>query len=63
MLSIRRVFPSLAATRIRTGPSFAEAIQNVPAPGAERTTMGDYYPLGEYLRGPHDFKVKGCRRG
>jgi hypothetical protein len=44
-------------------PSFAEAIQNVPAPGAERATMGDYYPRGEYLRGPQDFKAKGCRRG
>ena len=44
-------------------PSFAEAIQNVPAPGAERTTMGDYYPRGEYLGGPQDFKAKGCRRG
>jgi hypothetical protein len=44
-------------------PSFAQAIQNVPAPGAELATMGDYYPRGEYLRGPRDFKAKGCRRG
>jgi hypothetical protein len=44
-------------------PSFAEAIQNVQAPGAELQTMGDYYPSGEYLRGPQDFKAKGCPRG
>ena len=30
-------------------PSFAQAIQNVPEPGAEIDTMGDYYPHGEYL--------------
>jgi hypothetical protein len=44
-------------------PSFAQAIQNVPQPGAELDTMGDYYPSGEYLAGPGDFKAKGCRRG
>ena len=44
-------------------PSFAQAIQRVPAPGAEQGTMGDYYPRGEYLAGPRDFKVKGCGRG
>jgi len=44
-------------------PSFAHAIQNVPAPGAERDVMGDYYPRGQYLAGPEEFKVKGCRRG
>jgi hypothetical protein len=44
-------------------PSFAEAIQNVPQPGAERDTMGDYYPHSEYLAGPGYFKAKGCGRG
>ena len=44
-------------------PSFAQAIQNVPEPGAELATMGDYYPQGEYLAGPSEFKPKGCRRG
>jgi hypothetical protein len=44
-------------------PSFAQAIQNVPAPGAERDAMGDYYPQGEYLVGPGDFKARGCSRG
>jgi hypothetical protein len=44
-------------------PSFAQAIQNVPEPGSEREVMGDYYPSGEYLAGPRDFKAKGCRRG
>jgi hypothetical protein len=44
-------------------PTFAQAIQNVPEPGAEAATMGDYYPSGEYLAGPDDFKAKGCRRG
>ncbi len=44
-------------------PSFAEAIQNVPQPGAEGDTMGDYYPRGEYLAGPAEFKARGCARG
>jgi hypothetical protein len=44
-------------------PSFAQAIQNVPEPGAEPAAMGDYYPSGEYLAGPADFRPKGCRRG
>jgi hypothetical protein len=44
-------------------PSFAQAIQNVPEPGMEREVMGAYYPSGEYLEGPRDFKAKGCRRG
>ena len=43
-------------------PSFAQAIQNVPEPGAEAATMGDYYPSGEYLAGPKDFKAKRCPR-
>ena len=33
------------------------------AQGAERDTMGDYYPHGEYLAGPGYFKTKGCGRG
>jgi hypothetical protein len=44
-------------------PSFAQAIQNVPEPGAELDTMGEYYPRGEYLAGPGDFSARGCRRG
>jgi hypothetical protein len=44
-------------------PSFAQAIQNVPQPGAESDTMRDYYPSGEYLADPSDFKAKGCGRG
>jgi hypothetical protein len=44
-------------------PSFAQAIQNVPQPGAESDTMGDYYPRGEYLAGPGEFKAMGCGRG
>jgi hypothetical protein len=44
-------------------PSFAQAIQNVPEPGAERDTMGDYYPRGEYLAGPGEFQTQGCVRG
>ena len=44
-------------------PSIAQAIQNVPEPGAELAVMGDYYPRGEYLAGPGDFKAKGCSRG
>jgi hypothetical protein len=43
-------------------PSFAQAIQNVPQPGAEAVTMGDYYPNAEYLAGPGEFKASGCRR-
>jgi len=43
-------------------PSFTQAIQNVPQPGAERDTMGDYYPRGEYLADPGDFKATGCAR-
>ena len=44
-------------------PSFAQAIQHVPAPGAEQATMGDYYPQSEYLASPSDFRARGCRRG
>ena len=44
-------------------PSFAQAIQNVPEPGAEQTVMGDYYPRGEYLPGPGEFKAKAWSRG
>jgi hypothetical protein len=45
------------------GPSYEQAIQNVPQPGAERDTMGDYYPRAQYLAGPGEFKAKGCGRG
>jgi hypothetical protein len=41
-------------------PSFAEAIQNVPSPGAERAVMGDYYPEGEYLPDRTAFEAQGC---
>ena len=44
-------------------PSFAQAIQNVPEPGAEGAVMGDYLPEGEYLAGPGDFNAPVCRRG
>jgi hypothetical protein len=44
-------------------PSFAQAIQNVPEPGAERDVLGDYYPRGQYLAAARDFKAKGCPRG
>jgi hypothetical protein len=44
-------------------PSFAQAIQNVPQPGAELDTMGDYYPSGEYLAGPGDFETASCPQG
>jgi hypothetical protein len=44
-------------------PSFAQAIQNVPQPGAESDTMDDYYPRGEYLTDPGYFKARGCQRG
>jgi hypothetical protein len=44
-------------------PSFAQAIQHVPAPGAEQGVMGEYYPQSEYLAGPADFKAGGCSRG
>jgi hypothetical protein len=43
--------------------SFAQAIQNVPEPGAELAVMGDYYPRGEYLADRGEFRAKGCRRG
>ena len=39
---------------------FAEAIQNVPQPGAERAVMGEYYPEGEYLADPTSFDARGC---
>jgi hypothetical protein len=41
-------------------PEFAEAIQNVPAPGAERAVMGEYYPEGEYLPDRAAFEARGC---
>jgi hypothetical protein len=39
---------------------FAEAIQNVPAPGAERAVMGEYYPDGQYLPDRTAFEASGC---
>jgi hypothetical protein len=39
---------------------FAEAIQNVPEPGAERAVMGEYYPEGEYLEDRAAFESRGC---
>jgi hypothetical protein len=41
-------------------PGFAEAIQNVPEPGAERAVMGEYYPEGEYLPDRAAFEARGC---
>jgi hypothetical protein len=41
--------------------AFAEAIQNVPAPGDERAVMGDYYPEGEYLPDRAAFEALGCQ--
>jgi hypothetical protein len=41
-------------------PGFAEAIQNVPEPGAERAVMGEYYPEGEYLEDRGAFEARGC---
>ena len=41
-------------------PGFAEAIQNVPAPGSERAVMGEYYPEGEYLPDRAAFEARGC---
>jgi hypothetical protein len=41
-------------------PGFAEAIQSVPAPGAERAVMGEYYPEGEYLPDRAAFEAMGC---
>ena len=45
------------------GPSFAQAVQNVPEPGVELAAMEDYYPQGEYLAGPGEFGAPGCSRG
>jgi hypothetical protein len=56
---VERVHRGRAAARAARSQ---QAIQNVPAPGAEQDTMGDYYPSGEYLAGPSEFKAKGCRR-
>jgi hypothetical protein len=39
---------------------FAEAIQNVPAPGSERAVMGEYYPESEYLPDRAAFEARGC---
>lgn len=39
---------------------FAEAIQNVPAPGAERAVMGEHYPEGVYLPDRAAFEAQGC---
>jgi len=41
-------------------PGFTEAIQNVPAPGAERAVMGEYYPEGDYLPDRAAFEAQGC---
>ena len=41
-------------------PSFANAIQQIPAPGMEREVMGEYYPAGEYLPDKAAFEARGC---
>lgn len=38
---------------------FAQAIQNVTA-GRERSTMGDYYPVGRYYTTANEFERTGC---
>jgi hypothetical protein len=44
-------------------PGFAQAIQNVPAPGRERAVMRGYYPSGRYLEDKAAFERRGCARG
>jgi hypothetical protein len=41
-------------------PSFAQAIQRVPRPGAERQTMGPYFPRAAYSS-KEEFEERGCR--
>src|SRR5207244_9968995 len=41
-------------------PSFANAIQQIPAPGMELAVMGAYYPAGEYLPDKAAFEARGC---
>jgi hypothetical protein len=43
--------------------SFRYAVQRVPNPGAEKQTMGDYYPDAGYLAGKADFERRGCASG
>jgi hypothetical protein len=42
-------------------PSFAEAIQRVPRPGAEAETMGPYFPATAYAS-RSEFEARGCAR-
>jgi hypothetical protein len=45
-------------------PSFAQAVQSVPAPGLPNdvaTTMGPYLPDLEY-RSPAQFEAGGCKQ-
>jgi hypothetical protein len=39
---------------------FAQAIQNVPAPGRERAVMRNYYPAGKYVEDRAAFERRGC---
>jgi hypothetical protein len=41
-------------------PTFANAIQRIPAPGLEEDVMGSYYPSGEYLPDKAAFEARGC---
>lgn len=41
-------------------PGFANAIQNVPEPGAELQALGEYYPAAEYLRDRAAYESQRC---
>jgi hypothetical protein len=52
-------YGALIVRNMLVAPDFAEAIQNVPQPGAEREVMGPYFPESEYST-KADFEARGC---
>ena len=41
-------------------PSFAQAVQRVPAQGLEKQVMGDYFPVSRYYVDKSSFEKLGC---
>jgi hypothetical protein len=52
-------YGALIVRNMLVAPDFAEAIQNVPRPGAEREVMGPYFPESEYST-KAEFEALGC---
>ena len=53
---------SLIYRNMLPDPSFAQAIQRVPAQGKEKQVMGDYFPASRYYADSRAFEKLGCKQ-